>query len=74
MSTRASESLDLSETERIQMAQDLWDTIAADSPALVLSDQQRAELDRRVAEHDRDPASAIPWTEVREHLRSRFGA
>ena len=36
-----------------------------------LTDELRAELDRRIAEHDADPDSAIPWEVVRERLRTR---
>ena len=39
----------------------------------VLTDDQKAELDRRIAEHDADPDSAIPWEEVLEDLRNRKG-
>lgn len=72
--TSLSELLQLSEAERIQLAQDLWDSIPADSEALSLTDEQRRELDRRLAEHQQDPSSAIPWEEVRARLRARFGA
>ena len=37
----------------------------------VLTDEQKAELDRRWAEHLADPASAIPWEEVEHGLRDR---
>ena len=33
-----------------------------------LTPEQRAELDRRLAEHIADPALAIPWDEVRRKL------
>jgi putative addiction module component (TIGR02574 family) len=69
-----SELLTLSEAERIQLAQDLWDSIPADSPALPLTHDQRRELERRLAEHRANPASAIPWEEARARLRERFGA
>lgn len=36
-----------------------------------LTTEQRAELDRRMAEHERDPSSSIPWEVVRARLRSR---
>ncbi|MBA2693196.1 MAG: addiction module protein [Rubrobacter sp.] len=63
------ELLKLSVPERIQLAEDLWDSIAAESEALPLTDAQRAEAERRLAEHDRDPESAISWEEVRGRLR-----
>ncbi len=66
------ELLKLSVPERIQLAEDLWDSIAAEPDALPLTEAQRAEIDRRLAEHDRDPTSAIPWEEVRARLHQRF--
>ena len=36
--------------------------------AFELTDEQRAELDRRWAEHVENPGSAIPWSEVRRKL------
>lgn len=68
------ELLKLSEAERIQLAQDLWDSIPPASEALPLTEEQRQELERRLAEHRADPSSAIPWEEVRARLRERFGA
>ena len=35
---------------------------------LGLTDEQRAELDRRWAEHVENPGSAVPWPEVRRKL------
>lgn len=67
------ELLKLSVSERIQLAEDLWDSIAAEPEALPLTDAQRAEIERRLAEHDRDPTSAIPWEEVRARLHQRLG-
>lgn len=67
------ELLKLSVPERIQLAEDLWDSIAAKPDALPLTDTQRAEIERRLAEHDRDPESALPWEEARCRLHQRFG-
>jgi putative addiction module component (TIGR02574 family) len=41
----------LSVAERIQLVEDLWDSIAADSD-LPLTDAQKAELDRRLSMPD----------------------
>jgi putative addiction module component (TIGR02574 family) len=68
-----SELLKLSEAERIQLAQDLWDSIPPRSEALPLGEEQRRELERRRAEHRADPSSAISWDEARAGLRERFG-
>ena len=67
-----SELLKLTPAERIQLAQDLWDSIPED--AVSLSEEQIRELERRLAEHEANPGSAIPWAEVRARLQARFGA
>lgn len=63
----------LSVAERIQLVEDLWDSVAAEPEALPLTDAQCRELERRLAEHERDPASAVAWEEVRARLHERFG-
>lgn len=65
--------LKLTVAERIQLVGDLWDSIAADSGAFPVTEAQKAELDRRLAEHEADPDSAIPWEEVRERLQKKYG-
>ncbi len=57
--------------ERIQLVEDIWNSIAQDAKSLPLTDEQRDELDRRWAEHERDPSSAIPWDHVRSELYQR---
>ena len=69
-----SELFALTEAERIQLAQELWDSIPEESAALPLTAEQRRELDRRLAEHRREPGSAVSWEEARAQLRARFGA
>jgi putative addiction module component (TIGR02574 family) len=65
------ELLQLSPAERIQLAEDLWDSVADSMPDL--TQEQIAECERRLAEHDRDPSTARPWEEVRARLWSRRG-
>jgi putative addiction module component (TIGR02574 family) len=67
-----SELLKLTPAERIQLAQDLWDSIGESDVPPLTTDQIR-ELEQRLAEHGADPDSAVPWDEVRERLRSRYG-
>ena len=60
----------LSIAERLQLVEDLWDSIAQDSPdeAMPLTPELAAELDRRLKEHERDPAAGRPWPEVRTEI------
>lgn len=67
-----SDLLHLSVAERIQLVEDLWDSIASQPEALELTSAQREEIDRRLAEHDANPESAVPWEEVRTRLQRRF--
>jgi putative addiction module component (TIGR02574 family) len=67
----------LSIAERLQLVEDIWDSIAEeareDPDALPLSEEQLAEVRRRQEEHRRDPGSAIPWEQVRAELFGRGG-
>jgi putative addiction module component (TIGR02574 family) len=59
---------ELSIAERIQLVQDLWDSIAAETPTLPLSDAQRREIVRRSEAHQRDPSEADPIDEALERI------
>jgi putative addiction module component (TIGR02574 family) len=67
----------LSLAERLQLVEDIWDSIAEEArhaaDVLPLSDAQLAEARRRQEEHRRDPGSAIPWERVRAELFGRGG-
>ena len=68
-SSPLSEILQLSIDERIRLAQDIWDSIAAVPEAIALTDAQREELDRRLAAYEENPDEGIPW----EEFRKQFG-
>ena len=63
-----SELRKLSVAERIQLAQDLWDSIAEEAQTLPLTEEQRAELDRRLADAEQSPGEGRSWTEVKARL------
>ncbi|HEX7315993.1 MAG TPA: addiction module protein [Pyrinomonadaceae bacterium] len=73
MSTQLEEILRLSVAERIQLAEDIWDSIAADPAALPLGDAQRRELDRRLASYAQNPDEGLPWEELKEKVRKSNG-
>ncbi len=57
--------------ERLQLAEELWDSLSAgDGP---LSDAQFAELERRRANLEANPASGRPWEDVYARLKARYG-
>lgn len=56
--------------ERIQLVEDIWDSIAAVPEAVPLTDAQRRELDRRIEAYHRDPRAGSPWSQVRKRIRA----
>jgi putative addiction module component (TIGR02574 family) len=74
MNIKLEELFKLSPAERIQLAEDLWDSVAADPESIPpLSEAQIAEIESRLAEHARDPSNSVSWEEVRKRLWSRLG-
>jgi putative addiction module component (TIGR02574 family) len=62
----------LSVAERIQLAEDLWDSLAAETGELPLNAAQKAELERRLADLERDPGEGEPWEVVRARIEKRL--
>jgi putative addiction module component (TIGR02574 family) len=63
--------LELSVAERIQLAQDIWDSVAADSSKVALTDAQRQELDKRLSAYRADPGTGSSWEVVRARISKR---
>jgi putative addiction module component (TIGR02574 family) len=64
----------LSVEERLQLVENLWDSIEADTrdKPFELSDDEKAELERRISEHEANPGSALDWNEVRARLWAKY--
>ena len=56
----------LSVEDRMALAEELWESVVADGGPFLLSDAQRNELDRRIAEHEAAPDDVVPWVEVKQ--------
>ena len=63
--------LTLSVPERIQLVEDIWDSIAEAPEQITLTDEQKSQLDRRLDAYHSDPHGGSPWDVVRERVRSR---
>ena len=60
--------------ERIQLVEDLWDSIArSHDEDLPIPEWQKAELSRRRREHLKNPESAKPWSEVKRAILDSEG-
>ncbi len=58
----------LSIAERIQLAEDLWDSILERQDELPLTDAQKQELDHRLENYQQEPTSGSTWEEVKQRL------
>jgi putative addiction module component (TIGR02574 family) len=65
------EVFDLPIPERLDLVEDLWDSIAADAESLPITAEQRAELDKRIAVGERDPSSGSSWADVKSRIIQR---
>lgn len=61
----------LTPEERIQLAEDLWDSLP--ERHVQLTDAQRAELDRRWALQKAEPNRGRPWREVLDEIERCHG-
>ncbi len=69
MNTQLSEILQLSVAERIQLVEDIWDSIATVPDAVSLTEEQQAELERRLEAYQANPNEGISWNDLKTKLR-----
>ncbi|MCC7346498.1 MAG: addiction module protein [Variibacter sp.] len=65
------EILRLPEEERRDLLAEAWESLPEGE--FLLTPEQSTELDRRMAEHERDPSSAVSAEQVIAELQKRFG-
>jgi len=63
--------LRLSVAERIELVETIWDSIAASPDTLPVTQAQKMELDRRLAEYRANPEAGRTWQEVCGSLDSK---
>jgi putative addiction module component (TIGR02574 family) len=57
--------------DRLALVQEIWDSITATPEEVPLTEAQRHELDRRLAELDANPANVLTWEEIKTHVRGQ---
>ena len=68
----ATDALALSIPERIQLVEDIWDTIATEPEAIELTEKDKKIIDERLDAYHRNPDLCSPWEDVyRPHLTSK---
>lgn len=58
--------------ERLALVEEIWASICADTQASPLTEAQRAELERRVADDDAFPDDVVPWDAVKASARAKL--
>ena len=61
----------LSTEERLQLLEEIWESVSKTPEAIPLTTAQREELDRRLDELDREGPTGIAWDDVMKSIRSR---
>lgn len=51
----------LSTEDRLSVAEAIWDNVAREMQSAPISDEQRAELERRLADSSARPEAVTPW-------------
>jgi len=69
MSTPIDELSKLPLSQRLEIVEALWDSIAADAERLPLTEKQAEELDRRLGAHEANPQQGVSWEQLRDRLR-----
>lgn len=64
---------ELSRAERLQLVEDLWDSIAQEAGVQPLSELKQDELRRRKELFDQNPESGLTWEEVKRRARTQNG-
>jgi putative addiction module component (TIGR02574 family) len=62
----------LNTDEQIELVEAIWDGIVSRGAAPPLTEAQKAELDRRLADHLAHPDDGVPWSEVKAALLSKI--
>ncbi len=60
----ATDTLGLSIPERIQLVEDIWDTIAANANSVELTEDEKDIIDERLELYHQNPNLGSPWEKV----------
>ena len=63
--------LELPISDRLQLVQEIWDSIYACPELLPVTDAQKTELDRRLESHAQVPTQGVSWSALRQRLLDR---
>jgi len=64
----------LSVEDRLELVTAIWDSIARHPEDLPVSDEVKAELDRRLERHKTHPEEVVDWEDILDAQKKRYGA
>jgi len=60
---------ELSVSDRIRMAEELWDSILEDQASIEVTDAQKKVLEQRIKSYSSTPSEGSTWEEVNDRLK-----
>ena len=67
-SITASDIAEMPLEQRIQLVEDIWDSIAEIPEAVEIPAWHKQELEKRLAAYHADPAEGSPWRDVKKQI------
>ncbi len=68
MNTQVVEIFELSVAKRIQLVEDIWDSISNAPEELPLSEAEKLELDKRLESYKQNKGEKISWETLKKNL------
>jgi putative addiction module component (TIGR02574 family) len=68
MNPQVADILELSVAEKIQLVEDIWDSIRRDADELPVSEAEKTELDKRLESYRQNPDEGIEWETLKRNL------
>jgi putative addiction module component (TIGR02574 family) len=63
----------LSRLDRLELAQQVWSNIIENGYEWELTPEQAAELDRRIADFEKNPQDGIPFEQIQAEMKLKYG-
>ena len=67
------DTLQLSIPERIQLVEDIWDSIANQADLVELTEAEKTLLDERLNAYHQNPSAGSPWSTVYQRITRQHG-
>jgi putative addiction module component (TIGR02574 family) len=66
---KVEEILQLSAEERISIIEMIWDSLDSEQGDDLLTQEQQAEINRRIERHERGESKIVSWEEIESRLK-----